>query len=305
MLEGLRDRATPNGVAAQVRLKVVGQDALPKGAVYGPAAVTLSAGMLDGWDLGGRALVVTGRASAVNILSRQVAGVRWLYPIEIAVTGDLEWAENLEMSGAFGGAQGPGVVMNARSAGTGAGFTAGKMRMLRRSRFEGFRADHLKLHGVAGATQVVEECYFGPQWATVGSRVHADVFTTVAGLGAIHIRRNLVDWTDAGRAAGLNNVFRIDRNTGTTWPLKQVRVEENLCFWGPGVAFPIQVSRDGAGFEGPVEFVNNWLGAKVVARNGSRHWYHPSTNGAVALWAGNRDSVTDAVVPAPLGAAGG
>lgn len=300
-LEGLRDRTTPNGVPLGTRLKVVGEDALPAGAFYGSHTVTLTGGTLDGWDLGGRGLVVRGRVHLMNLLSTWMPGVAPLYPIEIAVGGDIEWAENLEFMGPIGANGRPGAVLNSRSSGSGVGYRTGLVRMVRRSRFEGFPADHFKLHGVPGGVQVIEESYFGPQWAPAGSKAHADAFTTVAAQGMIHLRRNLIDWTDAGHPAGLTNIFRICRNTGSTTPLERVRIEENLCFYGPSRSYPVQVSGKAGGFVGPVEFVNNWIGPKIASR-GTRHYFHPSTHGAVALWAGNIDALTGAPVPGPTGA---
>jgi hypothetical protein len=302
-LEGLRDRTTPNGVADPARLKVAGQDPLPKGAVYGAHAVTVTGGTLDGWDLGGRGLVIRGRASLANILSRGVTGVGKSCAIEIGLSGDVDWAENIEFAGTFGAGGKPSAVVNARSAGSGAGFRAGRLRRLRRSRFEGFPADHMKLHGVPDGGQVIEECYFGPQWAPAGSKAHADAFTTVAAQGRVHIRHCLVDWTDAGRPAGLNNIFRIVRNAGTDAPLDHVRIEENLCYFGPVPAFPVQVQA-GPGFAGPVEFIGNWIGAKIAA-SGARAYWHPSTDGTVARWAGNRDTGTGQDLQGPRGAKAG
>ena len=303
MLEGLRDRTSPNGAGDPAKLRVVGQDPLPKGAVYGPSMVTLTGGTLDGWDLGGRGLLIKGSVSLSNILSRGVSAVGRTWPIEITVAGDVEWAEGIEFTGTFGTAAKPSAVINARQSGSGAGFRAGRLRRLRRSRFEGFAADHLKLLGVPDGGTLIEECYFGPQWASVGSKTHADVFTTVSALGRIHIRHCLVDWTDKGRPAGLNNIFRVVRNTGTTVPLDHVRIEENLCYFGPSQSFPIQVASGGrTGFNGPVEFIGNWIGAKLTPA-GSRHYWHPSSSGLVARWSGNTDADTGAAIAAPPGAA--
>ena len=76
--------------------------------------------------------------------------------------------------------------------------------------------------------------------------------TTVAALGQVVIRRCLIDWTASGRPAGLNNIFRIVRNTNTEFPVREIRIEENLCYFGPSKSFPIQVMAKGPGFEGPV-----------------------------------------------------
>ncbi len=303
-IEGLLQHNGGAGVPLNKALKVVGQDPLPKGAEYGPNAVTLTSGTLDGWDLGGRALRVRGRASAVNVYSRWKPGINPQFPIDVMEDGDLEWGEQLEFAGPFGKQDKPLAAIYTRFSGSGAGFRAGKIRMLRRSRFEGFPSDHMKVTGVKGGAQLIEECYFGPQWATPGSKAHADVFTTVAALGQVVIRRCLIDWTTAGRPAGLNNIFRIVRNTNTDYPVREIRIEENLCYFGPSKGFPIQVMAKGPGFEGPVEFINNWLAPRGGGKKGPEY-FHPSTNGGVAVWSGNRDSYSGAAIPGPAGARGG
>jgi hypothetical protein len=299
-LEALRNRDGVAGVPEGKALKVVGHDPLPKGATYGPNAVTLSSGTLDGWDLRGRGLIVTGRASATNIVSHWEPTAIPLYPIDIRVGGDLEWAENLEFEGSFGKAEKPSAVINARSEGSGAGFSAGHLRMLRRSRFEGFPSDHMKILGVKGGTQVIEECYFGPQWAPQGSKAHADCFTTVAVLGKTVIRRCLIDWTKAGRSAGLTNIFRIVRNKNTDFPVRHLRIEENLCYYGPSKSYPVQVVRKGANFDGPIEFIGNFLQARVGDKGGISY-FHPSSDGGVDVWRDNVDAFTGAPVAGPAG----
>jgi hypothetical protein len=308
MIEGLRDRTTPNGVMPGTALKVVGQDPLPVGARMTATQVILTGGVtFDGWDTVGRGLRFDGRASVANVradLRDALAAGRMLplYAIDIDADGEIEWAENLEVLGTFATAKGPGAFLNARNTGSGAGFAAGKVRMLRRSRFEGYGADILKLHGVAGAEEVVEENYFGPQWGIAGSGAHSDIMTTVAAMGKLSIRRNLIDmiktWDPAQLQVGPTNIFRISRNTGTDYPLEHVRIEENVGYYETGY-YPVQVANNGLpNFNGPVEFVGNWL---TPGANGGV--FHPSTHGQVDLWSQNRHAITDALLAGPTGAA--
>ena len=300
-VEGLRSQSLPNGVMKSQGMKVAGEDPLPKGAELRDKAVIVGGGVtLDGWDLGGRGIVVAGKARLANILSQGIAGPKAggpAFPIDIQVGGDLEWAEGLDLSGPYGKKDSPSAVLNARIEGSGAGISAGILRMLRRSRFLGFGADHLKLHGVRGGTEIIEENYFGPQFAA-GGKPHADCFTTVAALGNLVIRRNLVDWNDRGRPIGVNNIFRIVRNSRTSFPIQHILIQENVCYHGPFKSMPIQVSSGGqSNFNGPIEFVGNWLGS-----NASGRFFHPSTNGMVARWAGNSDLRSGRDIPAPSGA---
>ncbi|MFN0113348.1 MAG: hypothetical protein ACKVPY_01580 [Paracoccaceae bacterium] len=300
-VEGLRDRSLPNGVMERSRLKVVGQDPLPKGAAVNGAVVRLTGSVtLDGWDLGGRGVVVAGKARLVNVLSAKIPGPKAggpLNPIFIELDGDLEWAEHVEMTGPFAKTQSAASVLNARVAGSGAAYRTGILRMLRRSRFEGFGQDHLKLHGIRGGSEIIEENYFGPQWAP-GGKPHADTFTTVSAMGSLTIRRNLVDWTGAGRPIGVNNVFRLVRNVGTDRPVQRVMISENVCHFDPFPSFPMQATAGGKpGWDGPLEVVDNWL-----SPNGKGRYFHPSTNGAITRWAGNSDIATGRPVPAPAGA---
>jgi hypothetical protein len=300
-VEGLRKQSLPNGVMSSQGLKVAGEDPLPKGAELRPNVVIAGGGVtLDGWDLGGRGIVVAGRVRLNNILSQGIVGPKSggpAFPIDIRVGGDLEWAEKIDMAGTYGKGESPSAVLNARNEGSGTSFTAGILRMLRRSRFQGFGADHLKLHGVRGGTTIIEENYFGPQWAS-GGKPHADCFTTVAALGNLVIRRNLVDWNDRGRPIGVNNVFRIVRNSRTSFPVQHVLIQENVCYHGPFKSLPIQVTSGGQpNFDGPIEFIGNWLGA-----NASGRYFHPSTNGMVARWAANSDLATGRAIVAPAGA---
>jgi hypothetical protein len=87
------------------------------------------------------------------------------------------------------------------------------------------------------------------------------------------------------------------RNAGTDVPMDHVRIEENLCYFGPTSGFPVQVQA-AAGSAGPVEFIGNWLGAKVSG-SGARAYWHPSSAGSVAIWSGNRDTETGAVIVGP------
>lgn len=301
-VEGLRDRSLPNGVMDRARLRVVGQDPLPAGATADERVVKLTGNVaLENWDIGSRGIVVYGKVRLFNVLSQNVAGQKAggpLYGIEVYPDGEVEWAEQVEISGTFGKKESPPAVLNCRSEGSGAGYRAGRVRMVRRSRFEGFGVDHFKLHGVPGGTEVIEENYFGPQWGLNGTKPHADTFTTVAAMGTLVIRRNLVDWNDKGNPIGVNNYFRLVRNNNTDTPFQNVLITENVCYHGPFKSFPMQAADGGRpNYDGPIEIVGNWLGANARGR-----YFHPSTNGLVARWAGNSDLVTGRDIPAPRGA---
>ena len=294
-IEGLRKKTTPNGVMSAKGLKLAGEDPLPKGATLTDTNVILTGGVtLDGWDLGGRGIHVKGRASIANVLSTGVRGAKQggpLYPVQIGVEGDLEWAEFMEIHGTYGEVGGPSKALAGQERGAGNGLRTGRMRMLRRSRFEGFPQDHTYTYGVPGGEEVIEECYFGPQWAVNGTAPHADVGTIGGAAGHVIWRRNLIDHTAAGNAIGINNIWRIVRNkkdrynTGSV-PVEWLTFEENVAHYDPGKSFPIHIESGGQpGWDNPrIEFIGNWLGA-----NSRGAYFFPGSRAKVTRWEGNRD----------------
>lgn len=268
------DRKTPNGVMDRSRLKVVGSDPLPKGATFTASTVTVNGATLDGWDLGGRGLNITGKASLTNIFSEDIKGPKQggpLYPVQISINGDLEWAEFLELHGLYGKGAGPSKVLAAQGARVGQPWTHGKLRMLRRSRFEGWPQDHLFTYGVPGGVEMIEENYFGPQWAVPGTAPHADVMTMGGLAGLVHWKRNYIDHSADGNAIGINNIFRlvpnkIDQYNRGDIPFEAFLAEENLCLY-PSLnrSVPVHIARGGqtnwgvSGQPPRFDFVGNWM----------------------------------------------
>lgn len=132
---------------------------------------------------------------------------------------------------------------------------------------------------------------------------HADTFTSVAAINDVYIRFSCIDWLldppgaiGATVAIGINNSIRLSRNTGTSYLLEKIRVQENVVYHEPtSGAYGIQVSDGGQpNFNGPIEFVDNWFGANLYGS-----YYHPSTNGLVDIWTNNRDTLTDALITSP------
>jgi hypothetical protein len=134
---------------------------------------------------------------------------------------------------------------------------------------------------------------------------HADHLTTVSAVGnGITVRFSLFDNTDNPPGAfgpypslGINNALRVSRNSGTDFPVNLVRFESNVLYRAPGeeASFPIQVDEGvGTNFNGPVQFVGNWLAA-----NASGFYFHPTSNDWVDVWSDNRDYTTDAVIAGP------
>lgn len=131
---------------------------------------------------------------------------------------------------------------------------------------------------------------------------HSDAITTVGVIGSLIVRRNLFDWTDDPigptgpfAATGHTNAFRLSRNSGTSYPLGPVTVEENVAYYGAFQSYPVEVADGGqANFTGPVAFQNNWL-----QRNVNSLVWHPNSNGVVDTWVNNRDALSDALIPGP------
>jgi hypothetical protein len=135
---------------------------------------------------------------------------------------------------------------------------------------------------------------------------HGDVFTVVGGKGGIEIYRCLSDWVNTvpGTSTpllnwGLVNLYRVVRNTGTTFQVDRFTVRESIGYYGHPIAesYPLQVVR-GANFNGPVEFVDSW-----IQPNGSGQYFHPTSNGLTDRWANIRNPLTDALITGPTGAA--
>lgn len=146
------------------------------------------------------------------------------------------------------------------------------------------------------------------QWQGVDA--HADALTVVAAIGnGVTVENCLFDQAidppgafGPYAADGTNNVFRLSRDSGSSNPVGRITIRKNMHHRASGgeyVSYPIQVANNGLGnWTGPVEFTDNWLSANVSAQ-----YFHPTTNGLVAVWQNNRDLHTDALISSPTLAA--
>ena len=175
---------------------------------------------------------------------------------------------------------------------------AGKLLLLEDGTIAGHSADWLKIAGVAGAEQTIRRIYFGPQWATVGSKTHADMLTFIAVLGDILIEKCIFDRTKAGRPAGLNNWLRIVPNVGTD-PIGKgtIRVRQSVVYGDPLNSALIQMVHK-ARYRPILDLDEVCL---PVSRIGMAKVFHPSTPLGSVIWRRVYDTYTGALIPAPAG----
>lgn len=140
---------------------------------------------------------------------------------------------------------------------------------------------------------------------------HGDAITVESAVNKITIRNNLFDWIPDPEGPlgpyntqGLNNVYRISRNTGSASKIDAIEITNNVSRCGNALTqdgYPIQVSAGVVtNFNGPISFVDNWMDF-----NGNSAYFHPSTDGWVNTWTNNRNATTDAVITGPTLRGGG
>lgn len=175
---------------------------------------------------------------------------------------------------------------------------AGKLLLLEDGTIAGHSADWLKIAGVAGAEQTIRRIYFGPQWATVGSKTHADMLTFIALLGDVLIELCRFDRTKAGRPAGLNNWLRIVPNVGTD-PMGKgtIRVRKSVVYGDALSSAMIQMVHK-TNYRPTLDLDEVCL---PVSKIGMGKVFHPSTPLGSVIWRRVYDTYTGALIPAPAG----
>ncbi len=136
---------------------------------------------------------------------------------------------------------------------------------------------------------------------------HSDAITVFVAINKVSIENCLIDMTEDPvgvygpyPAIGLNNAFRIARNTNANdLRFDEVVVQECVVRTSAtSTSYPIDVyDSSQPNFNGPIRFVASWM-----EPSSTNNYFHPNANGLVQEWINMRDIATGNLIAAPTGA---